>query len=168
MVWTLKVSKINQVKKIGKELRTGFTDRDHTHTHTQVNHAQYGELIRAVFFNQPVSRLSHYLSSLHPCTYLVARLHSRIWSATYIVLFTFCYFRIRWLFVSYWVFSYYRDGLNQPCPTRRPRYTFLAPSVSTLFEPIININSNFRQKTFLNVWVLLNIFTKCPWSMVQY
>jgi hypothetical protein len=26
------------------------------------------------------------------------------------------------------------------------RYTFLAPSVSTLLEPIININSNFKTK----------------------
>jgi hypothetical protein len=43
------------------------------------------------------------------------------------------------------------DVLDQPCPTRRPRYTFLAPSVSTLFETIININSNFKTKTFLNV-----------------
>jgi hypothetical protein len=41
--------------------------------------------------------------------------------------------------------------LDQPCPTRRPRYTFLAPSVSTLFEPIININSNFKTKKFLNI-----------------
>jgi hypothetical protein len=41
--------------------------------------------------------------------------------------------------------------VQQPCPTRRPRYTFLAPSVSTLFEPIININSNFKTKTFSNV-----------------
>jgi hypothetical protein len=47
--------------------------------------------------------------------------------------------------------------IEQPCLTRlplapwRPRYTFLAPSVSTLFEPIININSNFKTKTFLNV-----------------
>jgi hypothetical protein len=39
--------------------------------------------------------------------------------------------------------------LNQPCPVRRPRYTFLAPSVSTLFEPIININSNFETKNIL-------------------
>jgi hypothetical protein len=50
-------------------------------------------------------------------------------------------------------------NLHQPCPTRRPRCTFLAPSVSTVFEPIININSNFKTKTFWNVWVLLNIFT---------
>jgi hypothetical protein len=39
--------------------------------------------------------------------------------------------------------------VQQPCPTRRPRYTFLAPSVSTLFEPIININSNFKTKDIL-------------------
>jgi hypothetical protein len=38
------------------------------------------------------------------------------------------------------------NAVEQPCPTRRPRYTFLAPSVSTLFEPIININSNFKTK----------------------
>jgi hypothetical protein len=44
---------------------------------------------------------------------------------------------------------YPRNGLDQPCPTRRPRYTFLAPSVSTLFEPIININSNSKTKNFL-------------------
>jgi hypothetical protein len=36
--------------------------------------------------------------------------------------------------------------LQQPCPTRRPQYTFLAPSLSTLFEPIININSNVKTK----------------------
>jgi hypothetical protein len=44
------------------------------------------------------------------------------------------------------------ESLLQPCPTRvpwRPRYTFLAPSVSTLFEPIININSNFKTKNIL-------------------
>jgi hypothetical protein len=49
------------------------------------------------------------------------------------------------------------QAVMQPCPKRRPRapwrprYTFLAPSVSTLVEPIININSNFKTKTFLNV-----------------
>jgi hypothetical protein len=32
---------------------------------------------------------------------------------------------------------------------RRPRYTFLAPSVSTLSEPIINMNSNFKTKNIL-------------------
>jgi hypothetical protein len=39
-----------------------------------------------------------------------------------------------------------RDGVDQPCPTRRPPCTFLAPSVSTLFQPIININSNSKTK----------------------
>jgi hypothetical protein len=66
---------------------------------------------------------------------------------------------------STWVWGWlYR--LQQPCPTRRPRYTFLAPSVSTLFEPIININSNVKTKNMFEC--LSNIFTKVPWSMVQY
>jgi hypothetical protein len=41
------------------------------------------------------------------------------------------------------------NTVDQPCPTRRPRYTFLAPSVSTLSEPIININSNFKTQNIL-------------------
>jgi hypothetical protein len=48
-------------------------------------------------------------------------------------------------------------GLVQPCSKRRPRYTFLAPSVSTLFEPIIKINSNFKTK---NIFECLSTVTR--------
>jgi hypothetical protein len=51
-------------------------------------------------------------------------------------------------------------GVEQPCPTRRPRYTFLAPSVSTLFEAIININSNFKTKNILECLSTVKYFHK--------
>jgi hypothetical protein len=50
--------------------------------------------------------------------------------------------------------------LDQPCPTRRPRYTFLAPSVSTLFGPIININTNFKTKNILECLSTVKYFHK--------
>jgi hypothetical protein len=53
-----------------------------------------------------------------------------------------------------------RNALDQPCPTRRPRYTFLAPSVSTLFEPIININSNFKTKNISECLSTVKYFHK--------
>jgi hypothetical protein len=40
------------------------------------------------------------------------------------------------------------------------RYTFLAPSVSTLFEPIININSNFRTKNIFKCLSTVKYFHK--------
>jgi hypothetical protein len=51
-------------------------------------------------------------------------------------------------------------NLTQPCPTRRQRYTFLAPSVSTLFEPIININSNFKTKNIFEYLSTVKYFHK--------
>jgi hypothetical protein len=50
--------------------------------------------------------------------------------------------------------------LVQPCPTRRPRYTFLAPSISTLFESIININSNFKTKNIFECLSTVKYFHK--------
>jgi hypothetical protein len=44
--------------------------------------------------------------------------------------------------------------LRQPCPTRRPRYTFLAPSVSKA------INSNFKTKNILECLSTVKYFHK--------
>jgi hypothetical protein len=63
------------------------------------------------------------------------------------------------LFKEY-IHLYLVEPLNQPCPTRRPRYTFLAPFVSTLFEPIININSNFETKNILECLSTVKYFHK--------
>jgi hypothetical protein len=52
-------SVVNKSCKKKKE-RKSKGIKNGVHTHTQVNHAQNGQLIRAVFFNQSVSRLSHY------------------------------------------------------------------------------------------------------------
>jgi hypothetical protein len=49
-------------------------------------------------------------------------------------------------------------ALAQPCPPRRPRYTFLAPSVSTLFESIIN--SNFKTKNIFECLSTVKYFHK--------
>jgi hypothetical protein len=60
----------------------------------------------------------------------------------------------------------YDMSIDQPCSTRRPRaawgprYAFLAPSVSTLFEPIININSNFKTKNVFECLSTVKYFHK--------
>jgi hypothetical protein len=46
------------------------------------------------------------------------------------------------------------NNLDQPCPTRRPR------ALSTLFEPIININSNFKTKNIFECLSNVKYFYK--------
>jgi hypothetical protein len=71
--------------------------------------------------------------------------------------------RIRTFFKSEFIPFHYvhsEEYLYQPCPKRRPRYTFLAPSVSTLFELIININSNFKTKSIFECLSTVKYFHK--------
>jgi hypothetical protein len=58
-------------------------------------------------------------------------------------------------------------SLQQPW---RPRYTFLAPSVSTLFESIININSNFKTKNIFECLSTVKYFHNLleAWYSIRY